>query len=87
MLVVVTLVVPLFSILYFIDLKKNFISEAELLGIKWFFICIFLDRINFLPETGWQMSLPEYIQDIGFTYHIILFIPVAFGILLWKRKQ
>jgi hypothetical protein len=84
--VTLTLVVLVFSLLYFIRLPKDFIGEGVLVGIIWFVISILIDLVMFLPESDWHMSFPDYMMDIGLTYLIILFIPIGIGYLLDKRK-
>ena len=84
--VILTIVVLIFSILYFIRLDKDFISEGVLLGIVWLVINIIIDLVMFLSESDWHMSFSDYMMDIGLTYLIILLIPIGFGYLLEKRK-
>lgn len=84
--VILTIVVLIFSILYFIKIGKNFINVGILIGIAWIIISIIIDLIMFLPESEWQMSFSDYMMDIGLTYLIIILIPIGFGYLLEKRK-
>jgi hypothetical protein len=84
--VVLTLVVLIFTIFYFIKLDKDFISEGILIGIVWLVISILIDLVMFLPETEWHMTFPEYMMDIGLTYLIILLIPLGVGYLIDKKK-
>jgi len=84
--VILTIVVLIFSILYFIKLDKDFIGEGVLIGIVWLVISIIIDLVMFLPESEWHMSFSDYMMDIGLTYLIILLIPISFGYLLEKRK-
>jgi len=84
--VVLTIVVLVFSILYFIKIDKDFIGEGILVGIVWIVISIIIDLVMFMPESEWHMSFSDYMMDIGLTYLIILLIPIGFGYLLEKRK-
>jgi hypothetical protein len=84
--VVLTIVVLIFSILYFMRVDKDFIGEGILVGIVWLVISIIIDLVMFMPESEWQMSLSDYMMDIGLTYLIILFIPISLGYLLEKKK-
>ena len=84
--VVLTIVVLIFSILYFIKIDKDFINQGILIGIVWLIISIIIDLIMFLPESEWQMSISDYMMDIGLTYLILLFIPIGIGYVLEKRK-
>lgn len=84
--VILTIVVLIFSILYFIKLDKDFIGKSVVLGIIWLVISIIIDLVMFLPESDWHMSFSDYMMDIGLTYLIILLIPIGFGYILEKRK-
>lgn len=84
--VILTIVVLIFSIMYFIKLDKDFIGQAVLIGVVWLVISIIIDLVMFLPESEWHMSLSDYMLDIGLTYLIILLIPIGIGYLLEKRK-
>jgi hypothetical protein len=84
--VVLTIVVLIFSILYFVKLDNDFIGQGILIGVVWIVINIIIDLVMFLPESEWQMSFTDYMMDIGLTYLIILLIPIGIGILLEKRK-
>lgn len=80
--VIVTICVVLFSILYFRKLNKDFLNEGIVLGVIWFAISLIIDLIMFLPESPMQMTLIDYMMDIGLTYLIIPTISVGFGYLL-----
>jgi hypothetical protein len=84
--VVLTIIVLIFSIIYFIKIEKEFISQGIIIGVVWIIISIIIDLIMFLPDSEWQMTISDYMMDIGITYLIILFIPIGIGYILEKRK-
>lgn len=83
--VILTIVVVIFSILYFLNRKQDFIREGIYLGVIWFLICIIIDLLMFLPKSEWHMSFSDYMMDIGLTYLIIFVIPIGLGYLLEKK--
>ena len=85
--VILTLAVMKLSILYFLKTDKDFLKEGILIGVIWFMISIIIDLVMFLPESSWQMSISEYMADIGITYFIILVIPIGVGYIIGRFKQ
>lgn len=83
--VLITIIVIILSMQYFKNINNKFLFEGASIGIVWFIISILIDLILFLPESEMQMTLTEYFMDIGFTYIIILVIPISFGYLLSKK--
>ncbi len=85
--VVGTLVAVFFLILYFKKLKKNFLQEGIRLGILWLAISVALDLFMFLPSSSpMNMSLADYVADIGVTYLAIPTIIIGTGFLLERSK-
>jgi hypothetical protein len=86
--VVVVLCVVIFSALYFRKwADSKFISEGIVLGILWLVISLAIDLALFMPETPMQMSLVDYIKDIGLIYLMIPVITIGFGYILSKRDK
>jgi len=83
--VVLTITVVIFTALYFFKVENNYFSEGLISGIIWFIICIIIDLIMFLPESPMQMTITDYLMDIGLTYLIIIFIPIGIGYILDKK--
>jgi hypothetical protein len=77
--VVLAAVVIVFSILYMRRLKMEILKESVVLGITWLIINLILDLILFLPESPMQMSLGDYMMDIGLTYLLIPLISIGMG--------
>ena len=86
MAVAVTLSVVLFSVLYFKTVDKDYIKEGVIIGMIWLIINLILDLIIMvLLESPMQMSIGDYMMDIGLTYVIIPVITIGFGMILEKR--
>jgi len=86
MAVTVTLVIVIFSILYFTKPDKGYLKEGIIIGIIWMMICLFIDLIIMvLLESPMQMPIGDYMMDIGVTYLIIPVITIGFVIILKKR--
>ena len=86
MAVTVTLSVVIFSILYFKTVDKDYIKEGVIIGMIWLIINLILDLIIMvLLESPMQMSIGDYMMDIGLTYVIIPVITIGFGMILEKR--
>lgn len=86
MAVTVTLVVVIFSILYFTKPDKGYLKEGIIIGIIWMMICLFIDLIIMvLLESPMQMPIGDYMMDIGVIYLIIPVITIGFVIILKKR--
>ena len=83
--VVLTTIVIIFSILYFIIYDKKSIKEGLKIGLIWFFISLIIDLIIFLPSSPMQMNFIDYMMDIGLTYLIIIIIPIGFVFLLENK--
>ena len=84
--VVLTATLVFFSILFFKRVNEDYFKEGFIVGISWFFISLIIDLLLFLPESPMQMSISEYMMDIGLTYLMIILIPLGFGYLLEHRS-
>ena len=86
MAVAVTLSVVIFSVLYFKTVDKDYIKEGVMIGMIWLIINLILDLIIMvLLESPMQMSIGDYMMDIGLTYVILPVITIGFGMILEKR--
>ena len=72
--------------LYLRNLEHNFVREGIQVGLIWLLISIGLDLLMFLWGPM-QMSLADYMMDIGFTYLIYPAITMGMGTLLAQREQ
>ena len=86
MAVAVTLSVVIFSIIYFKTVGKGYIKEGVIIGMIWLIINLIIDLIIMvLLESPMQMSIDDYMMDIGLTYMVIPVITIGFGMILEKR--
>lgn len=86
MAVAVTLSVVIFSVLYFKTVNKDYVKEGVMIGITWLIINLIIDLIIMvLLESPMQVSIGDYMMDIGLTYVIIPVITIGFGMILGKR--
>ena len=83
--VVVTGSTVLFSVLYFARIGSSFLREGILLGIVWFTISVVIDLVMFM-QGPMQMTLLDYVKDIGLTYLMIPTITIGFGYLAGRRQ-
>ncbi len=73
--------------LYLKNIQTGFLREGVIIGVSWFIINIAIDLILFLPTSPMQMSLNNYMMDIGITYLLIPVITVGFGFLLNSKLE
>ena len=83
--VVLTITVLFFSILYFKKADFDYFKDGVIAGLIWIIISLIIDLILFIPESPMQMTIVDYIMDIGLTYLIILVIPIGIGYLIENK--
>lgn len=71
-------------ILYFKDIKKDYLIEGIAVGFSWLIINLILDLLILIPMSG--MTYLDYFSQIGLRYLIIPTISIGMGLLL-KIKQ
>jgi hypothetical protein len=81
------IIVVLMANLYLKNVQMGFNREGVIIGISWFIINIAIDLILFLPASPMQMSLNNYMLDIGITYLMIPVITAGFGFLLNSKLE
>lgn len=81
---VLTIITLIGSYLFYKRVSSRFIFQGWCLGLIWLSINLLLDLLMFVRGPI-QMTLNEYIKDIGITYLIILAIPVGIGYILARR--
>ena len=84
--VILTYISVTMAYLYFNRVELFFIKEGVNLGILWFFICIVID-LCFFTWGPMQMSIIDYIEDIGLTYLMIPIITIGIGYAEESRFQ
>lgn len=73
--------------LYLKNIEKDFIKEGAIIGVIWLIINIAIDLVLFLPPSPLQMSLANYMMDIGITYLMIPVITIGFGYMIENKTQ
>ena len=66
---------------YFNRVEARFAREGFLLGMLWMATNIAIDLPLMLSPSPMQMTLPEYLGDIGLTYAIIPIITTGIGLV------
>ncbi|MBM4240317.1 MAG: hypothetical protein FJ150_01335 [Euryarchaeota archaeon] len=84
---VITVMVVALAYLYLKNIRTDFIKEGVIIGGSWFIINIAIDLVMFMPPSPMQMSLTNYMMDIGFTYLMIPVITIGFGYLLDSKLE
>ncbi len=85
--VVLTSAVVFFTVRYLSKINREFVKEGIFIGIVWAVISLVIDLILFMPESQMQMTLSDYMMDIGITYWIILIIPLGSAYLMKKNSD
>ena len=80
--VAVTLSAVVFGVSYFRHVSRRYVFEGLLVGLTWLAIAILIDAPLMLLGGPMQMTVPEYLGDIGLTYAIIPLVTVGLGVAL-----
>jgi len=72
---------------YLKTIQMEFVKESILIGVTLFLINIIIDLIMFLPFSPMQMTLNDYMEDIGITYLIIPVITMGMGYLVQNKAD
>ncbi|MBB6402340.1 hypothetical protein HNP92_001662 [Methanococcus maripaludis] len=67
-------------IMYFKDIKKDYLIEGIFVGVSWLIINLILDILILIPMSG--MTYLTYFSQIGLRYLIIPTISISMGFLL-----
>ena len=86
MAVTVAAVAVLFAILYLRQVTSGFLGEGVLIGGIWFGVNIVIDLFLFLPPSPMQMSLGDYMLDIGLTYLIYPIVTIGLGYAYAQKR-
>ena len=73
------------AVLYFRRVVSNTVREGILLGLIWWLISLVIDAPLMLLGGPMQMTLAEYVSDIGLTYALMPIITVGIGTALAQR--
>ena len=85
--VILSIATSFFTFKYLSKVESNFIKEGLYFGIMVTVINWILDAALMLSPSPMQMTLPEYLFDIGFTYFMILPITLGFGFIVAHTKS
>jgi hypothetical protein len=80
MIVVGALIGSLAIVIYFKQVKNQFLKEGVISGLIWFITNIVLDILILVPMSG--MSMNDYIKQIGIRYLLIPIMCTLSGYLL-----
>jgi len=84
--VALVLATTVMTVKYFKTVKQRFVYIGLCLGLIWLAVNLGIDALMF----SWgpmQMSLIDYLKDIGVTYLLIPVIPVGCGYILKQRAE
>ncbi len=84
--VTVTITAVFLGVRYFRQVTRDHVREGVLMGLSWLAICILIDAPLMLFGGPMQMSLAEYMGDIGLTYVIIPAVTVGIGAALARAS-
>lgn len=84
--VVLTASTVLFTLLYFRKISTSFLREGLLLGAA-FVICNILFDLPMFLSGPMQMSIVEYMKDIGLAYLSMPLITIGIGYALQKQYE
>ncbi len=84
--VVIALATVLFAIPYLRNETDMLLQAGIRIGLSWLAINLIIDLVLFLPESPMQMSLGDYMMDIGITYLIIPVVTIGMGFLLERKS-
>ena len=79
--VVLAVATVFFAERYFRRVTDRFVQEGFLLGVVWSVLNVLIDLPLMLSPSPMQMTLPEYIGDIGVTYLLIPVITTGIGLV------
>jgi hypothetical protein len=76
-----------FGVSYFRRVSDRHVREGISVGLLWFAICVLIDSPLMLLGGPMQMTLGQYMADIGLTYLIIPTITVGIGMVLARGHR
>jgi hypothetical protein len=83
--VAVTIPTVACGVAYFRKVEKEFTKEGIVVGLLWLLVSVVID-LPLMLSTPINMTLVEYMADIGLTYLIIPAITTGFGFALDNRS-
>jgi hypothetical protein len=83
--VVVTLATVSCGVAYFKKVEKDFLKEGVIVGLLWLLMSIAID-LPLMLSNPINMTLVDYMADIGLTYLIIPAITTGLGFALANKR-
>jgi hypothetical protein len=77
----------LFGVLYFRHVAGDYVRQGILIGVIWLVMFLLIDMPLMLLGGPMQMTLWEYISDIGITYLMIPAITIGMGVALGQKER
>jgi hypothetical protein len=78
--VAVTTATAVFAVIYFRRVREGFLREGVVLGCLWLAINVVIDLPLMLTGGPMQMTLGQYIADIGLTYLVVPAVTIGIGL-------
>ncbi|MBI2589880.1 hypothetical protein HYW32_02560 [Candidatus Berkelbacteria bacterium] len=71
--------------MYFRGVKEHYKQVGLQLGLTWLVVNLVIDLFLFMPSSPMQMTLVDYLKDIGVTYLIIPIVTASMGKALAEK--
>ena len=75
------------GVLYFRQIAHDYVRQGILIGAIWLVMCLLIDMPLMLFGGPMQMTLWEYVSDIGITYLMIPAITIGMGVALGRQGR
>lgn len=85
--VAISIATVVFGMLYFRIVPSKYLREGILIGLIWLIMCLLIDMPLMLLGGPMQMTLWEYVADIGVTYLMIPVITIGMGAVLGQKER
>ncbi len=82
---VVTLATVSCGVVYFKKVEKDFLKEGVVVGVLWLLMSVIID-LPLMLSNPINMTLVDYMADIGLTYLIIPAITTGLGFALANKR-
>jgi hypothetical protein len=85
--VTISLATVLFGVIYLRQVTQQPLREGIAIGLIWLMMSLLIDMPLMLLGGPMQMTLPEYIADIGVTYLMIPVITIGMGAVVGQKEK
>jgi hypothetical protein len=83
----VTAATVVFAVRYLGSVTQGHVREGVVIGLLWLAVCVLIDLPLMLLGGPMQMTLAEYVADIGLTYLVIPTVTIGLGLALARRPR